>query len=77
MAVYIIFPNRQDLRPLVFPRDNLLTKGVALLYSVDTNTNVCPQRLSSSTLLPMHLLLCGFACCPKSLCSECPIGEIV
>ncbi len=43
MAIYIIFPNRQDLRPLVFPRDNLLTQGVALLYSVDTNTNVCPS----------------------------------
>ena len=43
MAIYIVFPNRQDLRPLVFPRDNLLTQGVALLYSVDTNTNVCPS----------------------------------
>ena len=43
MAIYIAFPNRQDLRPLVFPRDNLLTQGVALLYSVDTNTNVCPS----------------------------------
>lgn len=43
MAIYIIFPNRQDLRPLVFTRDNLLTQGVALLYSVDTNTNVCPS----------------------------------
>ena len=43
MAIYIIFPNRQDLRPLEFPRDNLLTQGVALLYSVDTNTNVCPS----------------------------------
>lgn len=43
MAVYIIFPNRQDLRPEVFTRDNLLTKGVAFLYSFDTNTNVCPS----------------------------------
>lgn len=43
MAVYILFPNRQDLRPVVFPRDNLLTRGVGLLYAVDTNTGVCPS----------------------------------
>lgn len=43
MAVYIIFPNRQDLRPELFPRENLLTKCVAFLYSFDTNTNVCPS----------------------------------
>jgi membrane-associated phospholipid phosphatase len=27
----------------VFPRDNILTDGVKLLYSLDTNTNVCPS----------------------------------
>lgn len=43
MAVYILFPNRQDLRPEVFPRDNFLTDCVRLLYSVDTNTGVCPS----------------------------------
>ena len=43
MAIYIIFPNRQDLRPEVFPRDNLLTDIVGLLYHFDTNTNVCPS----------------------------------
>lgn len=43
MAIYIIFPNRQDLRPDVFPRDNILTQLVSLIYSVDTNTNVCPS----------------------------------
>lgn len=43
MAIYIIFPNRQDLRPVEFPRDNLLTQCVALLYSLDTSTNVCPS----------------------------------
>ena len=43
MAAYILFPTRQDLRPPVFPRDNLLTRGVALLYRVDTNTGVCPS----------------------------------
>ena len=43
MAVYIIIPSRQDLRPETFPRDNFLTDCVALLYTIDTNTNVCPS----------------------------------
>ena len=43
MAVYIIFPNRQDLRPEVFPRENLLTGLIGLIYSADTNTGVCPS----------------------------------
>ena len=43
MAIYIIFPTRQDLRPEVFPRDNILTDCVALLYRADTNTGVCPS----------------------------------
>lgn len=43
MVIYILFPSRQDLRPAVFPRDNFLTQCVALLYSADTNTGVCPS----------------------------------
>ena len=43
MAVYILFPNRQDLRPTIFPRENFLTQIVGILYSIDTNTNVCPS----------------------------------
>jgi len=43
MVIYIIFPNRQDLRPEVFPRDNFLTDIVRTLYAIDTNTNVCPS----------------------------------
>lgn len=43
MAVYILFPNRQDLRPEVFPRENLCTQLLGLLYSFDTNTGVCPS----------------------------------
>ena len=43
MTIYILFPNRQDLRPAVFPRDNFLTDCVALLYRLDTNTGVCPS----------------------------------
>ncbi len=43
MTIYIIFPNRQDLRPEVFPRDNVLSDIVGLLYKFDTDTNVCPS----------------------------------
>lgn len=43
MVIYIIFPNRQDLRPDMFVRDNLFTDIVKLLYSFDTSTNVCPS----------------------------------
>jgi len=43
MLIYILYPNRQDLRPEEFLRDNLLTRGVAFLYAFDTNTNVCPS----------------------------------
>lgn len=43
MAVYIIFPNRQDLRPEEFARDNIFTNMVGFLYSFDTSTNVCPS----------------------------------
>lgn len=43
MSIYILFPNRQDLRPIEFPRDNILTDIVGFLYSFDTSTNVCPS----------------------------------
>ncbi len=43
MAIYILFPTRQDLRPEVFPRENFLTWCIGLLYRFDTNTGVCPS----------------------------------
>ena len=43
-AIFLLFPTCQDLRPEMFPRENLLTKAVALLYRVDTNTNVLPSE---------------------------------
>jgi len=43
MVVYILVPNRQDLRPEVFPRDNFLTDIVAMIYAFDTSSNVCPS----------------------------------
>ena len=43
MAIYIIWPSRQDLRPEVFPRENLLTALMGFIYSFDTSTGVCPS----------------------------------
>lgn len=43
MAIYILYPNMQDLRPDVFPRDNIFSRLVGVLYAADTNTNVFPS----------------------------------
>ena len=43
MAVYIIYPNRQDLRPEVMPRENVFTWVLRFTYAFDTNTGVCPS----------------------------------
>ena len=43
MAVYIIYPSCQNLRPTEFPRDNFLTDCIGFLYTFDTNTGVCPS----------------------------------
>jgi len=43
IAIFILFPTRQDLRPPVFPRDNFLTDCIGLIYDFDTNTGVCPS----------------------------------
>lgn len=43
MICYILWPTRQDLRPEVFPRENLLTAVMAFIYAFDTSTGVCPS----------------------------------
>lgn len=43
MFCYIVYPSRQDLRPEVFPRQNILTALMAFIYRVDTSTGVCPS----------------------------------
>ena len=42
-VIYCVYPNMQALRPVEFPRDNLLVDIVRNLYDFDTNTNVCPS----------------------------------
>ena len=43
MAVYILYPTRQDLRPESFANDNFFTRVIGFMYVFDTNTGVCPS----------------------------------
>ena len=43
-VIYLIFPTCQNLRPTEFPRDNVMTHLVQMMYQLDTNTNVCPSE---------------------------------
>lgn len=43
MAIYILYPNRQDLRPDVFQHNNVFTHIMAFIYAFDTNTGVLPS----------------------------------
>ncbi|HHU06617.1 MAG TPA: phosphatase PAP2 family protein [Clostridiales bacterium] len=52
LAFYLVVPNGQELRPEVFPRDNLFSRMVANLYAADTNTNVFPSMHVFGTIAP-------------------------
>ncbi len=47
MTVFLIistlWPNAQNLRPRIMPRDNIFTRMVSYLYSIDTPTNLWPS----------------------------------
>ena len=43
-AIFLLYPSCQNLRPETFPRDNLLSRTVGLIYAVDTCTNVFPSE---------------------------------
>ncbi len=43
MLCYIVYPNVQDLRPAVFPRQNVFTWVLGIIYAFDTPTGVCPS----------------------------------
>ena len=57
VLIYAIFPNGQDLRPTSFAHPNILTDAVKLLYSRDTNTNVCPSLHVVGTMGAMFALM--------------------
>lgn len=55
LVVSFIFPNGLQLRPEVFPHDNVCTDLVKHLYSVDTSTNVIPS------IHVFNSLVCGIS----------------
>lgn len=57
LAFYLVFPNGQELRPEVFPRDNILSRLVGSLYAADTNTNVFPSMHVFGTVAPAAALI--------------------
>ena len=57
MTVYILYPSRQDLRPLVFERHNFLTWIMGLIYAFDTPTGVCPSLHVGYSLAILSVVL--------------------
>lgn len=43
LAICTVWPNGHHLRPTVFPRDNVFTRMIEVLYTTDTSTNVFPS----------------------------------
>ena len=43
MAVYIVYPSVQLLRPEVMPNDGFLCQVMSFIYAFDTPTGVCPS----------------------------------
>lgn len=43
LIISTVFPNGQDLRPVIFERDNIFVDMVRTLYRTDTCTNVFPS----------------------------------
>ena len=43
LVISTLFPNMHHLRPVAFPRDNVLTTLVGVIYSHDTSANLWPS----------------------------------
>lgn len=59
LIAFFLFPTVQQLRPSVFTEPNLFTGMVIGIYSMDTNTNVCP---SVHVIGQIAVLLAAFDC---------------
>lgn len=93
VIIYIVFPSRQDLRPVVFPRDNLLTDLVKLIYAADTNTGVCPslhvgysiaiastwlkEKSVSPTVRGLLVSFCGLVCISVAFVKQHSVVDIL
>lgn len=57
IVIYLIFPTCQELRPIAFERENILTAFIQGFYQFDTNTNVCPSIHVMGSLAVMETAL--------------------
>lgn len=56
LVVSYLYPNMQQLRPYVFPRENIFTDAVRILYQKDTPTNILPS-IHVFNSLAMHMAI--------------------
>lgn len=54
LAIYVLWPSCQELRPETFSRDNLLTRFAQWFYRFDTNTNVCPSLHVTGSMAALY-----------------------
>lgn len=60
LIVSALFPNRDFLRPEVFPRENIFSYLVGLIYSVDTPTNLFPSiHVFNAIVVHVSILNCS------------------
>ena len=55
--IYIVYPSVQNLRPEVFPRKNIFTFILGLIYKFDTNTGVFPSMHVAFSLAVLSVAL--------------------
>lgn len=56
LLTYVIWPNTLQLRPEVYPRDNIFTDLCASLQGFDTPSNVCPSMHVFSSVV-VHIAI--------------------
>lgn len=58
-TIYMVFPNGQNLRPVIVEND-ILSRMISNIYMTDTPTNVCPSiHVYNSIAVHMALRRCG------------------
>lgn len=93
MIIYIVFPNRQDLRPDVFVRDNIFTDVIGVLYRIDTCTGVCPslhvaisigiastwlrEKTASKVCRTCIVVFCGLVCMSVAFVKQHSVLDIL
>lgn len=81
LIIFVAFPTIQLLRPVVFPRDNVLTQFISAFYRFDTNTNVAPSLhvidsvavltvICRSKRFAYRPIRIGFAVCCLLICAS-------